>query len=420
VTAPDAHRVVAAVWRADAARIVAALARRLHDVGRAEEIAQDAMVAALQQWPRDGIPERPGAWLMAVAKHRALNVLAHADMAARKHDEIGRTSDAVTDRASEAMDDAIDDDVGDDVLRLMFVACHPVLPTSGRVALTLRMLGGLTTEEIARAFLLPEATIAQRIVRAKRTLAEANVPFELPPMDQLAPRLAAVLEVIYLIFNEGYAASAGDDLIRPALCEDAIRLGRVLAGLAPDESEVHGLVALMELQASRTAARVDAAGQPVLLLAQDRSRWDRLLLQRGLAALARAEELGGAGPIVLQAAISACHARALRAEDTDWARIAALYGELAARTPSPVVELNRAMAVAMADGPAAGLAVLDALRDDKSLRAYPLLPSARAELLEKLGRHDEARAEFERAAGMTENTRRRERLLARAAACGRS
>jgi RNA polymerase sigma factor (sigma-70 family) len=418
--APDAHGAITAVWRVEAGRLVAALVRLVRDVGRAEELAQDALVAALEHWPRSGIPERPGAWLMAVAKRRALNVLSRAEMIERKFGELERTLATEGDEVA-AIDDAIDDHVGDDLLRLVFIACHPELSTPARVALTLRLLGGLTTEEIARAFLVPEPTIAQRIVRAKRTLADKRIPFELPATDELGARLASVLEVVYLIFNEGYAATRGDDVLRPALCDDALRLAGVLVRLAPAEPEVHGLLALMELVAARAAARTDAAGDPVLLLEQDRSRWDRALVERGLATLARAEALGGSrGPYVIQAAIAACHARARLPDHTDWARIAALYGELAELTGSPVVELNRAMAVAMAEGPAAGLVLVDALIATPSLRDYHLLPSARADLLAKLGRFDEARAEFERAAALTRNTRQRDRLRARAAACGSS
>jgi RNA polymerase sigma factor (sigma-70 family) len=422
VTAPDTHEAITAVFKIESARLIAGLARLVRDVGVAEELAQDALVAALEQWPSEGVPDNPGAWLMAAAKHRAINVLKRGRMLDRKHAELGHLLEAEgeSERAAAAIEAAVDDDVGDDLLRLVFTACHPVLPTEARVALTLRLLGGLTTEEIARAFLCPEPTIAQRIVRAKRTLAEKRVPFEVPRGPELGPRLASVLEVVYLVFNEGYAATAGDDLMRPGLCEDALRLGRILAALAPDEPEVHGLIALMEINASRAGARTDAAGEPVLLLEQDRGRWDQLLITRGLAALARAEALGGRrGLYVLQAAITACHARARVAADTDWPRIAALYGELAALAPSPVVELNRAVAVSMAEGPAAGLALVDALAGAPALAGYHLLPSARADLLVRLGRRDEARAEFERAAALTKNARQRERLLERAAACAR-
>jgi RNA polymerase sigma-70 factor, ECF subfamily len=414
VVPPETHRVIDAVWRIESARLIAGLVRIVRDVGVAEELAQDALLAALEQWPESGVPDNPGAWLMAAARNRAMNHWNRLKMVERKHEELGREREAegVPDLAA-----AIDDDVGDDLLRLVFIACHPVLSTEARVALTLRLLGGLTTEEIARAFLLPETTIAQRIVRAKRTLSEERIPFEVPRGPELASRLASVLEVIYLIFNEGYSATRGDDLMRPALCDDALRLGRVLAGLVPDEPEVHGLVALMELHASRTHARTGPSGEPILLLDQDRTRWDRILIDRGLAALARAEELGGArGPYALQAAISACHARARTGADTSWQRIAELYAALAELTPSPVVELNRAMAVAMAAGPLAGLELIDALVGEPSLRRYHLLPSARGELLARLGRLDEARAELERAAELTRNEREREQLLERAAA----
>jgi len=379
-------------------------------------------VLALEQWPEAGVPANPGAWLMATAKNRAFNVLRRGKMSERKHEELGHQleSEAEPERAVVELERALDDDVGDDLLRLVFTSCHPVLSTEARVALTLRLLGGLTTEEIARAFLVSEPTIAQRIVRAKRTLTEKRVPFEVPRGAELGPRLASVLEVIYLIFNEGYTATAGDDLMRPELCEDALRLGRILAELAPEEPEVHGLVALMEINASRSAARASPTGEPVLLLEQNRARWDRVLISRGFAALARAEALGGArGPYALQAAITACHARANTAAETDWPRIAALYGELGALLRSPVVELNRAVAVSMAEGPAAGLALVDALASEPSLASYHLLPSARADFLEKLGRLREARAEFERAASLTSNARQRERLLERAAACAR-
>jgi len=406
------------VWSIEAARLIAGLARITRDVGVAEELAQDALVAALEQWPRAGVPDNPGAWLMATAKHHAINHLRHGQLAARKHQELGRDADARAETTVAELDQALDDDIGDDLLRLVFVACHPILPTEGRVALTLRLLGGLTTEEIARAFLTPEPTVAQRIVRAKRALADAQVPFEVPRRSELPARLASVLEVIYLIFNEGYSATAGDDWMRPALCEDALRLGRILASLVPDEPEVHGLVALMELHASRAPARTGADGEPVLLLEQDRSRWNQILRRRGLAALERAEALGGArGPYALQAAISACHARANVATDTDWARIAALYQELVRLLPSPVVELNRAVAVGMAEGPAAGLALVDALAAAPALRDYHLLPGARADLLSKLGRWDEARAAFERAAALTRNARQRDLLLQKAAQC---
>ncbi|HJS59102.1 MAG TPA: RNA polymerase sigma factor [Vicinamibacteria bacterium] len=415
----DAHRAIDAVWRIESPRLIAGLARMVRDVGLAEDLAHDALLVALERWPETGVPENPGAWLMATAKHRAIDLLRRRTMLERKHGELGRDlEERQTTRDFEA---ALDDPVGDDLLRLVFVACHPVLSTEARVALTLRLLGGLTTDEIARAFLVPEPTVAQRIVRAKRSLAEAGVPFEVPRGAELASRLSSVLEVIYLIFNEGYSATAGDDWMRPALCEDALRLGRILAELAPQEPEVHGLVALMEIQASRAAARVGPSGEPILLLDQDRGRWDRVLVQRGLAALQRAESLGGAlGRYALQAAIAACHARAAAAEETDWVRIAELYADLARVAPSPVVELNRAVAVAMAFGPAAGLELVDALTSEPSLESYHLLPSVRGDLLAKLGRLDEARAEFERAASMTRNARERTLLLERAAASARA
>ncbi|MDH6590801.1 RNA polymerase sigma factor (sigma-70 family) [Variovorax sp. TBS-050B] len=416
------HRAIDAVWRIESAKIVATVARMVRDVGLAEELAQDALVAALEQWPGAGVPDKPAAWLTAVAKHRALDHLRHSQLAERKAGEIGRELDAQHEIAqadfAEAVDAALDDDIGDDLLRLVFTACHPVLSTEARVALTLRLLGGLATDEIARAFLVPEATVAQRIVRAKRTLLEARVPFEVPRRHELAARLASVLEVLYLIFNEGYSATAGDDWMRPALCEEAMRLGRIVAGLMPEASEVHGLVALMEIQASRTAARVGPSGEPVLLLEQNRARWDQMLIRRGLAGLARAEALGGAlGPYALQAAIAACHARARTADETDWARIAALYDALAQLSPSPIVELNRAVALSMAFGPAAGLELVDALMDEPALAGYHLLPTVRGDLLFKLGRRDEARREFERAAALTRNTRERALLTARARAC---
>ncbi|HTE05878.1 MAG TPA: sigma-70 family RNA polymerase sigma factor [Planctomycetota bacterium] len=414
----EIHRTIDAVWRIESARLIAGLARIVRDVGIAEELAQDALVAALEQWPEGGVPDNPGAWLMATAKHRALDRLRREKMLDRKHEELGRELAAREERNVPDLDAALDDDIGDDLLRLVFTCCHPVLSPEARVALTLRLLGGLTTDEIARAFLVPEPTIAQRIVRAKKTLAEKRVPIEVPRGPELADRLSSVLEVIYLVFNEGYSATAGDDWMRPALCEDALRLGRILAGLAPREPEVHGLVALMEIQASRTRARTAPDGAPVLLLAQDRARWDRVLIARGLAALARAAELGGAhGSYALQAAIAACHARALAAAETDWAAIAALYGELARLRPSPVVELNRAVAVAMAFGPAAGLVLVDALAGEPSLARYHLLPAVRADFLFKLGRTGEARADFERAASLTRNARERDLLIARAAAC---
>src|ERR1700681_3657338 len=426
--ATDTHRTIDAVWRIESARIIAGLARIVRDVALAEELAQDALVAALEKWPESGVPDNPRAWLMATAKHRAIDRLRRIQLLERKHAELGRELEAQQEMAVPDIDSAIDDDVGDDLLRLMFTACHPVLSTEARVAVTLRLLGGLTTEEIAHAFLVPEATIAQRIVRAKRTLAEKRVPFEVPRGTELAERTSSVLGVIYLVFNEGYTATAGDDLVRPALCEGALRLGRVLAELAPREPEVHGLVALMEIQASRSGARTGPSGEPILLLDQNRARWDQLLISRGLAALgrsanARAQKLRPAddgdrqGPYALQAAIAACHARARTPEETDWAQIVALYAELARLTPSPVVELNRAVALAMAFGPAAGLELVDALASEPSLQNYHLLPSVRGDLLKKLGRMDEARAEFERAASLTRNTRERELLIGRARAC---
>lgn len=417
--APETNRAIEAIWRIESARLIAGLARFTRDVGVAEELAQDALVAALESWPQAGVPDNPGAWLMATAKRRAIDLARRRSLLGRKHEELGRELEVRQELAAADPDARLDGEVGDDLLRLVLISCHPVLPTEGRVALTLRLLGGLTTAEIARAFLVPEPTIAQRIVRAKRTLAERQVPFEVPGRGELGARLASVLEVIYLVFNEGYSATAGDDWTRPALCEDALRLGRILAGLVPGEAEVHGLVALLELQASRLGARTGPSGEPVLLLDQDRGRWNRLLIQRGLAALARAGELGGArGPYALQAAIAACHARARTGPETDWARIAALYGELVEVLPSPVVELNRAVAVGMAEGPGAGLALVDALVDDGALDGYHLLPSVRGDLLLKLGRLAEARAELERAAGMTQNARERRLLLDRAAACG--
>jgi len=419
----ETHRAIEAVWRIEAARIIAALTRMTGDVGVAEDLAQDAFVAALEKWPTDGIPDRPGAWLMAAAKHRAIDHLRRGQRLERKHDELGRELEVDREMAEPDLDEAIDDPIGDDLLRLIFICCHPVLPTESRVALTLRMVGGLTTEEIARAFLVPVPTLAQRIVRAKRTLREARVPFEVPRGPDMAARLGSVLDVIYLIFNEGYAATAGDDWVRPALCDDALRLGRILAELAPDEPEVHGLVALREIQASGLRARVGPSGEPVLLLDQDRSRWDRLLIRRGLAALERALErvraLGAEpGPYVLQAAIAACHAQAPSAEETDWPRIVALYDALARISPTPVVALNRAVAVGMAFGPEAGLEAVDAIRDAPALKNYHLLPAVRGDLLFKLGRTDEARAEFERAASLTMNEREKALMLQRAAACG--
>jgi RNA polymerase sigma-70 factor, ECF subfamily len=418
VTTAATERTIAAVWRIESARIIAGLARLTGDVGLAEDCAQDAFVAALEQWPESGVPDNPGAWLMVAARRRAIDQLRRGQRIARKHEQLAHELEAGRTARAPDLDAALDDPIGDDLLRLIFTACHPVLPTEARVALTLRLLGGLTTEEIARAFVVPVSTVAQRIVRAKRTLAEARVPFEVPRGEAFDARLASVLEVIYLIFNEGYAATAGDDWVRPALCDDALRLGRILAGLAAEQPEVHGLVALLEIQASRLRARVGPAGEPVLLLDQDRARWDPLLIRRGLAALERAERLGGMlGPYALQAAIAACHARARTAEATDWARIAALYDALAQLAPSPIVELNRAVALAMAFGPAAGLEVVDALVEDGALASYHLLPSVRGDLLVKLGRAAEARPEFERAATLTRNARERALLLERAAAC---
>ena len=416
------HAAIEAVFRIEWPRLIAGLARVVRDVSAAEELAHDALVAALEQWPDKGIPDKPGAWLMATAKHRAIDTVRRAKLVRRKHEELGGEIEALGGEVSderEAIDEALDDEIGDDMLSLMFVACHPVLAMEARVALTLRMVGGLTTAEIARAFLVPEPTIAQRIVRAKRTLAEARVPFEVPRGRQLAERLESVLGVVYLVFNEGYAATAGDDWLRPALCDDALRLARMLAELAPQEPEVHGLAALLEIQASRSAARAGPDGEPVLLLEQDRSRWDRLLIRRGLQALASAERLGGAlGPYALQAAIAACHARAATAAATDWARIVALYDALAALAPSPVVQLNRAVAVSMAFGPAEALPIVDALVASAELKSYHLLPAVRGDLLAKLGRLAEARAEFERAAALTRNERERGLMQARAQACG--
>ena len=412
------HRAIHAVWRIESPRLIAGLARMVRDVGLAEELAQDALVTALERWPESGVPDNPGAWLMATAKRRAIDQLRRRKLLERKHEALGAELTELEQTAPD-LDAALDDDVGDDLLRLVFTACHPLLSTEARVALTLRLLGGLSTDEIARAFLTPEPTVAQRIVRAKRTLADAHVPFEVPRGPELAERLGSVLEVIYLIFNEGYSATSGEDWMRPALCEDALRLGRILAGLAPNEPEVHGLLALMEIQASRSAARVGPSGEPILLLEQNRARWDWLLIARGLGALERAEALGGAGGFyALQAAIAACHGRARAAEDTDWGRIAALYEALAARAPSPVVELNRAVAVAMAHGPAAGLALVDALAREPQLASYHLLPSVRGDLLIKLGRSAEARHELLRAASLTRNERERRLLLARAETCG--
>ncbi len=421
VTATDSHRAIDAVWRIESARLIAGLARMVGDIGVAEDLAQDALLAALERWPETGVPDNPGAWLMATAKHRAIDLLRRKTMLTRKHEQIGYELEARQEQAVPDLDAALDDHVGDDLLRLMFTACHPLLSTEARVALTLRLIGGLTTEEIARAFLVPTATIQQRIVRAKRTLAEAKVPFEVPRGEELTARLSSVLGVIYLVFNEGYSATAGDDWMRPALCAEALRLGRILVGLAPEVPEVHGLVALMEIQASRSRARLGPSGEPILLLKQDRTRWDRLLIHRGLAALERAEGLGGAeGSYALQAAIAACHARAAAAADTDWRRIASLYERLSRVAPSPVVELNRAVAVGMAFGAAAGLELADALRSEGTLASYHLLPAVRGDLLDKLGRFAEARAEFERAASLTRNGREREVLLQRAASSARA
>ncbi|GAA0361065.1 RNA polymerase sigma factor [Actinoallomurus spadix] len=412
------HRTIDAIWRLESARIIAGLTRMMRDVGVAEELAQDALVAALEQWPQDGVPDNPGAWLMATAKHRAIDRIRREKRFEQKQQEIGRDLETRQDPTDAELEAALEEDLGDDLLRLMFISCHPVLSTEARVALTLRLLGGLTTDEIARAFLVPEATVAQRIVRAKRTLATKKVPFEVPPGAERAARLSSVLEVLYLVFNEGYSATAGDDWTRPALCQEALRLGRVLAELMPREPEVHGLVALMEIQASRLRARVGPSGEPIQLLDQDRGKWDQLLIRRGFAALLRAEEVGGGiGPYMLQAAIAACHAQAPTAEDTDWARIATLYEALGRIAPSPVVELNRAVAVAMAHGPEEGLRIVDGLAGEPALKGYHLLPSVRGDLLARLGRAAEARAEFERAASLTRNDRERTLLLDRAAAC---
>ena len=425
MTAGDIHRTIRAVWRIEQARLIAGLARIVRDVGLAEELAQDALVTALERWPDAGVPDNPGAWLMAVARRRAIDVVRRGKMLDRKHQELGRELEALQDEPGPDLEAALDDDIGDDLLRLMFTACHPVLSTEARVALTLRLVGGLTTEEIARAFLVPEPTVAQRIVRAKRTLAEARVPFEVPREAERGERLASVLGVVYLIFNEGYAATAGEDLMRPALCDEALRLGRILAGLAPREPEVHGLVALMEIQASRTGARTGPEGEPILLADQNRARWDQLLIRRGLAALEaaqdKAQETGRPlGPYALQAAIAACHGRARTADETDWRRIAALYDALAVVAPTPVVELNRAVAVSMAFGPAAGLPLIEALDAEPALKDYHLLPAVRGDVLERLGRLGEARAAFERAAGLARNARERELLLGRAAKTLRS
>jgi RNA polymerase sigma-70 factor (ECF subfamily) len=410
---PSVHRAIDAVWRIESAKLIAALARITQDVGLAEDLAQDALLTALEQWPASGIPDNPGAWLMAVGKRRAIDEMRHHSLADRKHDEIGRELDDAT---PPDIHEALDDEVGDDLLRLVFTACHPVLSTEARVALTLRLLGGLATPEIARAFLVSEPTIAQRIVRAKKTLSDAKVPYEVPRGVELTARLSSVLEVIYLIFNEGYSATAGDDWMRPALCEDALRLGRILAELMPDEPEVHGLVALMEIQASRLGARTSSSGEPILLLDQNRARWDQLLIRRGLAALDRAARIGAPrGTYVLQGEIAACHGRARTNDETNWARIVALYGELARLEASPVVELNRAVAVSMAEGPAAGLVAVDAIAAASALKSYHLLPAVRGDLLAKLGRRAEARAEFERAAALAQNGRERALLLARGA-----
>jgi RNA polymerase sigma factor (sigma-70 family) len=421
VTSTDFHRAIEAVFRIEQAKLIAGLARMLRDVGLAEELAQDALVVALEQWPEGGIPDKPGAWLMATAKNRAIDLFRRNKLRERKQEELGYDLAVEQETGQPDLDMALDDPVGDDLLRLIFVSCHPVLSPEARVALTLRLLGGLTTDEIARAFLVPEPTIAQRIVRAKRSLSETRVPFEVPYGEELAVRLGSVLSVIYLIFNEGYAATSGEDWMRPKLCDEALRLGRILAELAPDEAEVHGLVALMEIQASRFAARTGPEGEPVLLLEQNRARWDRLLIRRGLAALGRAEAIGtsrglSSGPYTLQGAIAACHARARTAEETDWAEIAGLYGQLAEITPSAIVELNRAVALAMLFGPEAGLQIVDALASEPSLKTYHLLPSVRGDLLKKLGRLDEARAEFERAASLARNVRERKLLIDRAAA----
>jgi RNA polymerase sigma factor (sigma-70 family) len=417
VTATDTHRAIEAVWRIESAKLIAGLTRIVRDVGVAEDLAQDALVAALEKWPDAGVPDNPGAWLMGTAKHRAIDVLRRAKVLEQKHAELGRELDAKQDAVVTELHDAIDDDVGDDLLRLIFIACHPVLSTEAQIALTLRLLGGLSTVEIARAFLVPEPTIAQRIVRAKKTLAEARVPFEVPRGADFTERLSSVLQVIYLVFNEGYSATSGDDWLRPELCDDALRLGRILAELVPKEAEVHGLVALMEIQASRSRARVSASGEPVLLLDQDRGRWNHLLIRRGLAALARAESLGPLGPYGLQAAIAACHARARTGSETDWAKIVELYDELAELMPSPVIELNRAVAVGMAAGPAEGLRIVDGLRSEPLLKDYHLVSSVRGDLLAKLDRFSEAREEFVRAASLTRNEAERKLLLRRVAEC---
>jgi RNA polymerase sigma factor (sigma-70 family) len=416
--ASDLHSTIDTLWRMEQGKLIASVTRMVRDVGLAEELAQDALVTALQQWPKTGVPDKPAAWLMTAAKNRAIDHIRRNKIAQRKYEEIGRDLEIDQGRTVPDLDEALDDDVGDELLRLIFISCHPVLSMEARVAMTLRMVGGLTTEEIARAFLVPEPTVAQRIVRAKRTLSDSKVPFELPRGADREARVTSVLQVLYLIFNEGYAATGGENWLRPQLCQEAMRLGRVLAGLAPDEAEVHGLVALMEIQASRFAARTDGNGEPVLLMDQNRARWDRLLNRRGLAALERAETLADPrGSYAMQAAIAACHARARTADETDWKAIAALYAELAERTPSPVIELNRAVALAMAFGPAEGLALADTLVGEPSLKAYHLLPSVRADFLQKLGRLDEARAEYERAAALTRNARERDLLLGRAASC---
>jgi len=419
VTRTETHQAISAVWRIEQAKLVASLARMLRDISQAEELAQDALVAALERWTETGIPDNPGAWLMATAKRRAIDRIRHRKLADEKHAEIGYISDLDQDSVVDALEARLDDDIGDDLLKLVFTACHPILSAEARVALTLRLIGGLSTGEIARAFFVPEPTVAQRIVRAKRTLADANVPYEVPRGEERAERLASVIEVIYLIFNEGYSATAGEDWIRPQLADEAVRLGRILAGLAPNEPDVHGLVALMEIQASRFAARVGPNGEPVLLMDQNRARWDHLLIRRGLAALARAEALGPRGTYTLQAAIAACHARAPTAAQTDWGRIASLYAELARIAPSPVVELNRAVAIAMAEGPAAGLALVESLANEPVLATSHLLPGVRADLLMKLGRLAEAQADFKRAAALTRNMRERQLLLERAATCAK-
>jgi RNA polymerase sigma factor (sigma-70 family) len=419
--APDIHRTIDAVWRIESAKLIAGLTRVVRDVGMAEDLAQDALLAALEQWPKSGVPDNPGAWLMAIGKRRAIDAMRRGPMMDRKHAEIGHELEAKQESPEPELAEALDDQVGDDLLRLVFIACHPVLSTEARVALTLRLLGGLTTDEIARAFLVAEPTIAQRIVRAKRTLSDKKVPFEVPRGAELASRVSSVLEVIYLIFNEGYSATSGEDWVRPNLCQEALRLGRIVAELAPNEPEVHGLVALMEIQASRLRARVGPSGEPIVLLDQNRAKWDYVLIRRGLAALERAESLGGAlGPFALQAAIAACHARARAAEETDWMRIASLYQALSQVTPSPIVELNRAVAVSMAHGPAAGLEIVDVLTTEPALAGYHLLPSVRGDFLRKLGRFDEARTELERAASLTRNARERELLLERARSCAES